>query len=63
MNSIEELLKTHCPNGVEYKPLGEVCEYVRGVTYAKNQEMQDLDNGVKILRANNITLNMYSYGN
>ena len=57
MNSIEELLKTHCPNGVEYKPLGEVCEYVRGVTYAKNQEMQDLDNGVKILRANNITLN------
>ena len=28
MNSIEELLKTHCPNGVEYKPLGEVCEKI-----------------------------------
>lgn len=24
MNSIEELLKTHCPNGVEYKPLYSV---------------------------------------
>lgn len=43
--------------GYELKMLGEICEYVRGVTYAKNQEMQDLDNGVKILRANNITLN------
>ena len=27
MNSIEELLKTHCPNGVEYKPLGELGEF------------------------------------
>ena len=34
MNSIEELLKTHCPNGVEYKPLGELI--TRVTTKAKN---------------------------
>ncbi|EAI5694408.1 hypothetical protein B6581_05660 [Campylobacter jejuni] len=57
MNKIEKLLNELCPNGVEFKSLGEVCEYIRGVTYAKNQEIQDLDDGIKILRANNITLN------
>lgn len=42
MNSIEELLKTHCPNGVEYKPLGEVC-----CSLKKNTLKQELlqDNG------------------
>lgn len=40
MNSIEELLKTHCPNGVEYKPLGEVCEIYTGVQFNK-RDMQE----------------------
>ncbi|MCM1443527.1 MAG: restriction endonuclease subunit S [Paludibacter sp.] len=30
MNKIQQLLATLCPNGVEYKPLGEVCEFKRG---------------------------------
>ena len=44
-----------CPHGVEYKALGELCEYVRGVTYNKSNETT-LDNGLKILRANNIDI-------
>ena len=42
MNSIEELLKTHCPNGVEYKPLGEL-----GVTYngLNGKKKDDFENG------------------
>ncbi|MFC6994192.1 hypothetical protein ACFQHX_01435, partial [Streptococcus loxodontisalivarius] len=30
MTYIDELLKEHCPNGVEWKELGEVCEFIRG---------------------------------
>ena len=30
MNAIQELLKTHCPNGVEFKALGEVANFRRG---------------------------------
>lgn len=40
---------------VEWKPLGEVAVYVRGLTYNKNNESSD-GVGYKILRANNITL-------
>ena len=34
--------------------LGAICELVRGVTYSKNDEVEN--NGLKILRANNINL-------
>ncbi len=34
--------------------LGEVCEYVRGLTYSKNDEVKD--GGLIVLRANNISL-------
>ncbi len=41
----------------EEKRLGEVADYIRGVTYKKYQEINSGENGIKILRANNITLN------
>jgi type I restriction enzyme S subunit len=44
---------------VEWKKLGEVAEYVRGVTYSKDDEVNDSD-GYKILRANNITLSTHT---
>lgn len=34
--------------------LGEVCEFVRGVTYAKDDELNDGTNGIGILRSNNV---------
>ena len=36
MNKIQRLLQEHCPNGVEWKPLGEVAEHKRGTTVTKN---------------------------
>ena len=30
MTKLEKLIKEHCPNGVEYKTLGEIAEYRRG---------------------------------
>ena len=40
---------------MEWKTLGEVCEYIRGITYNKAAETNDSD-GWKVLRANNISL-------
>ena len=40
---------------IEWKTLGEVCDYIRGITYNKSAETTEVD-GWKVLRANNITL-------
>ncbi|GAA8016428.1 hypothetical protein HpCS39_09650 [Helicobacter pylori] len=56
MHKIERLLQTLAPKGVEFRKLGDIGEYIRGVTYKKNQEINNLECGIKILRANNITL-------
>ncbi len=59
MNKIESLIDKLCPNGVEFRNLGEVCEYIRGITYDKNQEISNNADSCecwKVLRANNIDL-------
>ena len=40
MSELEKLIKELCPNGVEYKPLGEVCEIGKGIQFNK-ENMQD----------------------
>lgn len=35
MSKLQELIQELCPNGVEYKKLGEVCELSRGKVYSK----------------------------
>lgn len=37
MNKIEKLIKELCPNGVEWKKLGEVCQVLRGKRLTKSQ--------------------------
>ena len=37
MSKLQELIDRLCPNGVEFKPLGEVCEIKRGERVTKNQ--------------------------
>jgi len=32
MNKIQELIEQYCPNGVEFKELGEVCKFQRGTS-------------------------------
>lgn len=40
--------------------LGDLCEYVRGITYSKNDEVEE--NGIVVLRANNIDIsNNFNY--
>lgn len=57
MNKIERMLQELCPNGVEYFLFGEVCEYVRGITYNKSQEAKTANEDAwRVFRANNITL-------
>ena len=41
MNKIEELIKQLCPDGVEWKKLGDVCEVLRGRRLTKSQLSDD----------------------
>ncbi len=52
MSKLDELLQGV---DVEWLPLGDVAEYVRGLTYNKTNESK-VNTGYKVLRANNITL-------
>ncbi len=54
MSRIEELIAELCPEGVEFKSVGEIASYTRGVTYRKNDERPDGE--IRVLRSNNITL-------
>ena len=42
MNKIEKLIAELCPNGVEWKKLGEVCEVLRGKRLTKKELSDDL---------------------
>ena len=37
MSNLQELIDRLCPDGGEFKPLGEVCEIKRGERVTKNQ--------------------------
>lgn len=51
MTYIEDLLKEHCPNGVEWKTLGEVVDYEQPTKYiVKSKEYSD-DYSVPVLTA------------
>jgi len=52
MSELEKLLEDVT---VEWKPLGKVAEYVRGLIYNKSNESGN-NTGYKVIRANNITL-------
>lgn len=54
MNRVEELIKELCLDGVVYRRVTDVADYIRGVTYSKHDEQSD--GPIAVLRANNITL-------
>jgi len=56
MSYLEKLLEGVA---MEWKPLGEVAEYVRGLTYNKSNESGN-NTGYKVIRANNITLSRHT---
>ena len=41
MNKIQQLIQQYCPNGVEFKELGEVVKIQRGVRVVRNQLLKD----------------------
>ena len=56
MSKIDDLIKKYCPNGVEWVDFLSVCNYIRGITYNKNDEINNGAEGIGVFRANNITL-------
>jgi len=51
MNKIEKLIAELCPNGVEWKKLGEVCDFQNGFAFKSNLFK---DSGLPIIRITNI---------
>ena len=57
MPKLKQLINELCPDGVEYVLFRDVCQYIRGITYNKQQEVKTENSDTwKVLRANNITL-------
>lgn len=54
MNKIEELIKELCPNGVEWKKLGEVCNFQNGFAFKSKLFRKE---GAIIIRITNIEKN------
>ena len=40
MSKLQELIDRLCPNGVDFKPLGEVCEFQRGDTLSSKDAIE-----------------------
>ena len=56
MNKIEEMIKQLCPNGVEWKKLGEVCTIVRGASPRPIQKfLTKEENGVAWIKIGDAT--------
>ncbi|MBS7362286.1 MAG: hypothetical protein KIH03_00595 [Paludibacteraceae bacterium] len=56
MNKIEKLIKELCPNGVEWKKLGEVCTIVRGASPRPIQKfLTKEENGVAWIKIGDAT--------
>ena len=59
MNNIQQLIQQLCPNGVEYKRLGEVCERLRGtsITAKKMKEIASPNGEIKIFAGGKTIIN------
>lgn len=50
MSRLDELIQEYCPKGVEFKPIREVYQRLRGtpITAAKMKEIEKADGDVRI---------------
>jgi len=50
MSRLDELIQEYCPEGVEFKPIQEVYQRLRGtpITAAKMKEIEKADGDVRI---------------
>ena len=60
MSRLEELIAALCPDGVEYKTLGEICSRQKGmaITAGKMKELDTPDGAVRIFAGGNTTANV-----
>ena len=47
MSKLQELIKELCPKGVEFRKLGEVCEFINGFAF---KSLLFKDEGLPIIR-------------
>lgn len=51
MSKLQELIKQYCPNGVEYKKLGEVCDVLNGYAFKSNKYVNE---GYRVIRIGDV---------
>ena len=57
MSKLQDLIQKLCPDGVEYKKLGDVCELSRGKVYSKTYIVENAGNIQYILHRQQIMEN------
>ncbi|MCQ5042020.1 restriction endonuclease subunit S, partial [Akkermansia muciniphila] len=60
MSKLKELIQILCPNGVEYRKLGEVCDFLNGFAF-KSSLFKDI--GEPFIRITNINGNAVDLSN
>ena len=61
MSKLQELINKLCPNGVEFKPLGDVCDIKRGIRVVKSQLQET--GGIPVYQNSLKPLGYYSESN
>lgn len=51
MSKLDDLIKEYCPNGVEYKKLGDVVDFYEGYAFKKNELS---DSGTPVIRTTDL---------
>ena len=61
MSKLDELIQEHCPNGVEFKPIKEVYQRLKGtpITAAKMKEIEKPDGDIRILAGGKTVIEAY----
>jgi type I restriction enzyme S subunit len=58
MSKLNKLIQELCPNGVEYRKLGGVCEFVNGFAFKSNLFREDGDKIIRITNINGRTIDI-----
>lgn len=58
MSKLQELIRELCPDGVEYKKLGEVCEFVNGFAFKSNLFKASGERVLRITNINGVTIDI-----
>lgn len=58
MSKLQELIQRLCPNGVEYKKLGEVCDFVNGFAFKSNLFKENGERVIRITNINGVTVDI-----